>query len=118
MTKRALFVGMLLSSPALAEVADKEPTVLQLWITTAIITAIAFVLGLKRPALALLLLPVALFRAWGQIDELHDPIVAHAIRVELGDAYIAHEYLTAAIGGIGPLLAWAVLHVRRARGRR
>ena len=68
---RLPLVGLLLSlsSPALAEVADKERSIAQLWMVPGIITAIAFVTGLKRTSFALFLIPIALFFAWGQVDE-------------------------------------------------
>jgi len=117
---RLPLIGFLLSlsSPAFAEVADKEPTTLQLWILPAIITAVAFIVAMKRPILALILLPIALFCAWATIDELHDPFVGLAIRAELGDAYFIHGYLSAAMAIAGPFLAWAVLWFYRARTRR
>lgn len=113
-------IGLLifLSSPALAEVADKEPTIPQLWIVPGIITAIAFTAGLRRPSFALFLLPIALLCAWGQVDELHDSSVGPAIRAELGDAYFTHGYLSAVAGMVGPLVAWAVLRSYRVRTRR
>jgi len=113
-----LFGFLFLSSPAFAEVADKEPAIPQLWMVPAIITAIAFVAGMKRPSFALFLLPIALFCAWGQIDELNDPFVGPAIRAELGEAYFTHGYLSAVVGIIGPLIAWAVLRFCRVRTRR
>jgi hypothetical protein len=107
-----------LSSPAFAEVADKVPTTLQLWILPAIITAIAFIIAVKRPILALFLLPIALFCAWGHVDELHDPFLGPALRAELGEAYFVHGYLSAAMAIAGPFLAWAVLWFYRSRTRR
>lgn len=122
MTKaRVPLIGSLicLSSPAWAEVADKEPTIPQLWMVPAIITAIAIVVGLKRPSFPLFLVPIALFCAWGQVDELHDPFVGPAIRAELGDAYFTHGYLSAAAAIVGPLIAWAMhrLYWERAKSQ-
>lgn len=116
---RVSLIGLLicLSSPALAEVADKEPTIPQLWMLPAIITVIAIIAGLKRPSFALLLLPIALFCAWGQVDELHDPFVGPAIRAELGDAYFTHGYLSAAAGIVGPLIAWAMRRFYRVKAK-
>jgi len=85
--------------------------------TPGIITAIAIIAGLKRPSFALLLLPIALFCAWGQIDELHDPFVGPAIRAELGDAYFIHGYLSAAAGIVGPLIVWAMHRFYRGRAK-
>ena len=116
---RVALIGLsiFLSSPALAEVADKEPSIPQLWMVPGIITAFAFIAGLKRPSFAFFLLPIALFCAWGQVDELHDPFVGPAIRAELGDAYFTHGYLAAAAGIVGPLTAWAVLRCYRVRAK-
>ncbi len=82
-----------------------------------IVTAVAFIAGVKRPAFALFLFPIALFFAWGRVEELHDPFVGPAIRAELGDAYFTHGYLSAAAGTIGPLIAWAVLRFYRVRNK-
>ena len=112
--------GLLLfvPSPALAEVADKEPTTFELWLVTAIITAVAFVLAAKRPSFALFLLPISLFFAWGSVMELRDPFVGPVIRAELGDAYFVHGYLAAATWIAGPIIAWAALRFYRARNKR
>ncbi|MFB8343459.1 hypothetical protein ACWGNA_20395 [Brucella cytisi] len=119
MKTRVPFIGLLifLSSPAFAEVADKEPTILQLWMVPGIITAIAFIAGLKRPSFSLFLLPIALICAWGQVDELHDPFVGPAIRAELGGAYFTHGYLSAAAGIVGPLIVWAAFRLYRVRAK-
>lgn len=107
-----------LSSPAFAEVADKEPTILQLWMVPGIITAIAFIAGLKRPSFALFLFPIALFCAWGQVDELQDSFVGPGIGAELGDTYFTHGYQSAAVGIVGPVIAWAVLGFCRVKTKR
>lgn len=115
-----LFFGFLffLSSPAFAEVADKEPTTLQLWLVSVVLTAVAIGFGVKRPWFALFLLPVSLLCAWSRVSELRDPFVGPAIRAELGDAYAVHGYLSAAMGIAGPIIAWAVLRFYRAGAKR
>lgn len=119
MKTRVPFIGLFifLSSPAFAEVADKEPTILQLWMVPGIITAFAFIAGLKRPSFSLFLLPIALICAWGQVDELHDPFVGPAIHAELGGAYFTHGYLSAVAGIVGPLIVWAVFRLYRGRAK-
>ncbi len=107
-----------LSSPAFAEVADKEPTALQLWLVPVAITVSAFVAAIKRPWLALLLLPVSIFCAWADVDEFRDPFVGPAIRAELGDAYVVQGYLAAAMVIAGPIIGWAALRVYQAKARR
>lgn len=119
-TARLLLTVLLVavSSPALAEFADKEPTTLQLWLVPIIITGIAFLVATKRPSLALLLVPISLFCAWGQIEELHGPFVGPAIEKELGSAYFIHAHAASAVAVIGPIVAWASFLLDRTRSNR
>lgn len=120
MSARVLFFGFLffLSLPAFAEVADKEPTTLCLWLVPAVLAAVAIIFAVKRPWFALFLLPVSLLCAWSGVGELRDPFVGPAIRAELGDTYVMHGYLSAAMGIAVPIIAWAVLRFYRARAKR
>lgn len=106
---------LMLSSPALAEVSDKEPDAIQVWLVAAGICAVAFVAAKIRPWFALPLLPVSSLLALAHISELNDPAVGPAIRQELGEAYIWQVYLAAAVALIGPLTAWATLRMLRNR---
>jgi hypothetical protein len=106
----------LLSSPAFAEVADKVATPLQLGLVPVVITVLALIGGRRRAGFALLPLLLSLLWAWVQADTLGDPFLRPAIRAELGDGYVTGGYLSAALGVLGPVLAWALLRRRRPRG--
>lgn len=113
----SLWVSLILSSPALAEVSDKVPDAAQNWIVLTSPCAIAFLVATIRPWFALLLLPVSSLLTMVPLDGLHDPNLGPAIRQELGEAYIWQAYIAAAIGMIGPPLAWATLKVVKAQNK-
>jgi hypothetical protein len=113
-----LLIGLLafFSSPAVAEVSDKVPTMTGLWIFPGIVVSIAFVAGVIRPYFALFFLPIGSLYAWFILsDLLHDPSVGPAILQELGDTYFISGYVSILVGVVGPLIIWAVL--RRFRPR-
>jgi hypothetical protein len=118
MASRLLLGGVfvLLSSPAFAEVVDKVATPLQLGLAPLVITILALIGGRRRAAFALLPLLLSLLWALVQASALTDPFLGQAIRAELGNGYVTGGYLSAALGVLGPVLAWAVLRRRRARG--
>ena len=117
-------VILLCSSPAMAEVSDKQPSVEELWIIALMIAGAFIALAAWRPLFALLCAPIALCYAFFQFQELGDAQVAAEIRNELGVSYFAHSYLTLAVIILAPPLAGAafLLYNRRSkstgRGRR
>lgn len=92
------------ASPALAEVADKEPTVAEIWAWVAALNALSYRLGRLRPLFALLVLPVSLLWASSGLGEVNDPHVGPAILRELGASYVAQIYLASALMVAGPLI--------------
>jgi len=115
-----LFVALaalVISSPAFAEVADKEPTVSALWTWALGFTLIALLLEAVRPRLGLLVVPFAALSAWAGHMELSDPHVGPAILGELGPSYVNMSYASFAVGLLGPLLVvllWNVVRRRKA----
>ena len=97
------------SSSAVAEVADKVPSLTNMWVTTLVVNIFACILGLKKPLMALLVLPVSAFLIWGGLSELNDPWVGPAIRRELGQGYIDQSYYALAITVLGPVALFAIL---------
>ena len=78
--------------PLLAEVADKEPTITEIWCIAAFLSVIALVLGHLNRYFGLAVLPFATIFAMGLLDELHDPFVGPALVNELGQSYPAQVY--------------------------
>ena len=107
---------LLAASPAFAEVADKEPPIGYLWALALGINAVAFLLGLIRPKLGLIVLPVSLLLAIGGHLELTDPYVGPEIKRELGQSYITTSYFIYAVALLGPVLI-VVLNARFRRRR-
>ena len=83
-------IGLL---PLLAEISDKEPSVLKLWLVAAVLSAASLLLGLWRRWLALI--PAAFAVIWAVVvwSEVHDAIMSKAIQEELGTTYIAQAYV-------------------------
>ena len=114
----SLWFCLILSSPALAEVSDKVPDAVQNWLVFASPCVIAFMVATIRPWFALLILPVSSLLTFALLDEFHDPNLGPAIREELGEAYLWQAYIAAAIGMIGPPIAWATLKAMKLQNKR
>ncbi len=81
----------------LAEIADKEPSVLQLWIVAIVLsTAAATFARWRRWAV---LVPFALAAVWlaAVFAELRDPHVGPAILQELGRGYVVQSVVAVAL---------------------
>ncbi len=63
----------------LFEVMDKEPSLLNVWLSFLLTGAVGFQLCRKHPAFLGVALPIALFLSWAWLTELHDPFVGPAI---------------------------------------
>jgi hypothetical protein len=81
--------------PILAEVADKEPTITEIWCLAAVCCLVSVVMCRWRRAASLVALSVATLWAWIMISELRDPFVGPAILRELGRGYISQAYFVA-----------------------
>ncbi len=97
---------------ALFEVMDKEPLLLQVWVLFLLVGVGGLLLCRYRSWLLAVVLPVALFLAWGHLSELHDPFVGPAIAREAGRDYFIQSYLAMALGVALPFLGM----IKRRRG--
>ena len=79
----------------LAEVADKEPTVVWLWTVTAIISAVSFALCRWRRWAAIITIPAAVIWISVLLPEIRDRFVGPAILQELGRGYVVQTYFAA-----------------------
>jgi len=84
-------------TPILAEVADKEPTIIAIWCIAVFLCVGGFLLCRWRRAAGVIVLPLAAVWAWGLFSEIRDPYVGPAILNELGRGYVAQAYLAALI---------------------
>ena len=89
---------------ALFEVMDKEPSLLQVWLLFLLVGAGGFLLCRYRSWLLAVVLPIALFLAWGHLSELHDPFVGPAIAREAGRDYFTQSYVAMALAVVLPLV--------------
>lgn len=98
----------------LAEVVDKEPTLLMVWLVACILSIGSLALCLWRRWMALIALVPAAVWATALVSELRDPLVGPAILEELGRAYVIQSYVAAFIPfifvGIGSL-PWLRRHL-------
>jgi pilus assembly protein TadC len=111
----AALAALFVASPAMAEVADKEPTLGGVWAWALAFNVVALILARVRPWLALLVVPFGAFLAFTVCCELVDPYVGPAIAAELGKAYVWSGYASAALGLIGPVVIALVWNIRRRR---
>jgi hypothetical protein len=112
----AFSLAVALPSSAFAEIADKMASESWLWGQGVFLGAVALVLGLWRPWLALLpalLGALLLLSAWG---DAHDPMFSTSMHRELGPNYTLVSYVTALIP-VAVAIAVMSRHIwRRRRG--
>jgi hypothetical protein len=89
---------------AFFEVMDKEPSLLQIWLLCLLVGSGGFLLCRCRSWLLAVVLPIALFLAWGHLSELHDSFVGPAIAHEAGRAYFTQSYIAMALAVVLPFL--------------
>jgi hypothetical protein len=92
--------------PAVAEVWDKVPTIQSSFLWSAAIAILCWLAARIRHWLPLLLAPSIWFLAAAIVVELNDPHVGPGVRRELGDIYLALQYLFAAATALMPIVAW------------
>lgn len=80
--------------PLLAEVADKEPTLLKFWSVAIVLSAASLLFGLLRRWAVVIPAAVSILWAYAVWSELQDPLVGPAIREELGASYVIQGYAT------------------------
>lgn len=109
--------ALVVSAPALAEVADKTATFASMWMWAVGLIAAAVALEMLRPRLGLVVVLFGAFMAWGTHMELSDLHVGPAILRELGKGYVQSSYASAATGLLGPLAVSVLAHLKRRRHR-
>jgi hypothetical protein len=78
---------------ALAEISDKMPTFAGTTVAGCVIGLLALVLGLLRPWLCLLPLPLVLFCDWALWAEIQEPVFGELVIRELGREWIAGQFV-------------------------
>jgi len=77
----------------LFEVMDKEPTIFFVWCIAIVLGVGGFFLSNYKYQFIVLVLPIALFIAFGLLREIHDEFVGPAILREAGVGYVIQNYL-------------------------
>ena len=95
----------MMNAIAFLEVMDKEPALLQVWLTFLIIGVGGFCLGRYRRWLLFIVMPIALSLAWVHFSELHDPFVGHHVLREAGRHYFTQSYVAMVFAIALPLLS-------------
>lgn len=85
------------------EVMDKMPSVPGIRPGTLVLGGTAFWLCLRRPRLALPIVPLRLFPGWGLHAEIQDPFAGPAILREAGRGYFVQAYVSIALHLLLPL---------------
>lgn len=107
---------------ALAEVMDKEPSSGEIWIFTAMFLVADLLLVRWRLWLPLVIWPVTAIYAVGFWEELVDPYVGPAIRIEAGWLYVILGYVAVAINVVAPIAIiiwtrWILIYQRSSEAR-
>lgn len=87
-----ILLAVALTTPAWAEVGDKEASVPGIWTAAALFAALAILAGRWRLWAGLLLWLLGVVWAVGPILEWHDPQAGPAIAQEMGRNYGLHAY--------------------------
>jgi hypothetical protein len=104
-----------MSSPAFAEVADKEPSLASMWVWAIGLILASVVLEMLHARLGLIMVVFGAFIAWVTHMELSDPYVGPDVLRDLGENYVRISYVSAAVGFLGPAL---VVFLSYLKGRR
>jgi hypothetical protein len=86
---------------ARAEVMDKEPSLLAVWVVTLLVTSVCFVLARFRPWLLVLAIPVTALLSVSNLSEVTDSLVGPAIQREAGFAYVASSWASPILALVG-----------------
>lgn len=104
------------SQEASAEVMDKEPTMVVVWVRALVAAVVVFVVCRSLHWLLVMLsLVVVLVLSVAALGEIHDPHVGPAVIREAGLIYVISAYASVATVWIA---ATAGLYLRRLRRRR
>jgi hypothetical protein len=100
-----------LSAPAFAEVADKEPSIEDMWIWAVLLTSFILAATWWKRVAGYAVWAVGNLLSVGPILEWHDPFVGPVILRELGPAWGFHAYATLIVSAIVPGIAFVALAV-------
>ena len=76
----------------LAEIADKEPTLLKFWSVAIVLSVASLLFGLWRRWTVLIPASLSIIWAYAVWSELQDRVVRPALQEQLGDAYVIQGY--------------------------
>jgi hypothetical protein len=86
----SLWILLLSSVPASAEVMDKELSVSSIWLYSFVSAIAGFIICRFRPSLGIISISIAGIFICGVISEVLDPVVGLYIQREFGSSYIFH----------------------------
>lgn len=100
---------------AFAEVMDKEPSIPEVWLWTAIFATVCALLSQEREWLPIVVWPVSAGYALAQLEDLLDPYVGPEILAEAGYGYVIPAYLAVGLNLMfAPgIAAWGLFQRRR-----
>lgn len=96
-----------------AEVMDKEPGIVAIWVTALLIAVLGAAAALIRWWAGLLFCAVAIALSIATLLEILDPFVGPAIRREAGAGYVPQVCVAAAAAIVVPLIASIRKRVKR-----
>lgn len=94
---RSAVLLALVPMPAFAEVSDKVASIPQLWLTSGIAGAVAFLVGRYRVTFGAILLPISALIVVVGLEPVRDPIVGPAVVSEQGRGYLVAVYGSASM---------------------
>lgn len=105
---QALIIILATSTPAIAEVMDKELSYLSIWVVAVFCSAFGFAAARFNPKYTILSATVALAEFGGVVLELHDSSVGKAIQAEEDSFYPAQVYSAIAIIVISHIIGFVL----------
>lgn len=88
-----------------AEVMDKEPTIVVVWVCSVLVVMFGAVAAALRWWAGLIFVAVAALLSIAMLMEIYDPFVGPAIRLEAGRGYVFQVHAAAIVAIAIPLLA-------------
>lgn len=113
--QRVIVYSLFLSWPQMAnaEVMDKTPSAVELWLFSSGPLILALLLGLAfHPLAAFAVYPLSLFLTWLILDLLSGDL-GSAVFIEAGWPFFIQGYAMAALGIVGPVIAYLFARSRR-----
>ena len=103
------------TTPAIAEVMDKELSSPAIWGIAVLCSAFGFAATRFKPKYAILTTVVALVLFGGVVAELHNPSVGKAIQAEAGNSYPAQVYTAITVVVISNAIGFVLRKVKQQR---